>query len=171
MDYKSILKSTLILMLLLLKMPMIAQNNLDKGNTQINAGLGFSNWGVPVFIGADWGVDDDFTIGAEFSYRNFNQRLNKIQYRHNISGALINGNYHFNNLLDLPDKLDLYAGLNIGFYSWRYDSNYFGQRNSGLGWGGQVGGRYFLNEKVGINLEFGGGVALSGGKLGLTFKL
>jgi hypothetical protein len=65
----------------------------------------------------------------------------------------------------------LYAGLNIGFYSWRYDRNYIGQRYTGLGWGGQVGGRYFLSEKVGINLEFGGGAALSGGKLGLTFKL
>ncbi len=171
MNKKSFQKTTLILILLLLKITSYAQNNLDKGEAQINAGLGFSNWGVPVYIGADWGVDDDFTIGAEFSYRNFNQRFNKIQYRHSISGALINGNYHFNNLLDLPDELDLYAGLNIGFYSWRYDSNYIGQRNNGLGWGGQVGVRYFLSEKVGLNLEFGGGVALSGGKFGLTFKL
>lgn len=171
MNKKYFQKTTLILILLLFRMTSFAQNNLDKGQAQINVGLGFSNWGIPVYIGADWGIDKDITLGAEFSYRNFNDRFNNTKYRHSISGALINGNYHFNNLLDLPDEINLYAGLNIGFYSWRYDSNYIGQRYSGLGWGGQVGGRYFISEKVGINLEFGGGAALSGGKIGLTFKL
>jgi outer membrane immunogenic protein len=165
------IKTSLILILLINVTSTSAQNKLDKGQTQINVGLGFSNWGVPVFIGADWGAKVDITIGAEFSYRNFNEQFNKIQYRKNISGVLINGNYHFNTILDLPKEVDLYAGLNIGFYSWRYDNNYSDKRISGLGWGGQVGGRYFISKKIGINLEFGGGFALSGGKLGLTFKL
>jgi hypothetical protein len=72
--------------------------------------------GGAVYIRADWGIDDNFTIGTEFSYRNYNDQLNSTKYRHSISGALINGNYHFNNLLDLPNTIDLYAGLNIGFF-------------------------------------------------------
>lgn len=148
-----------------------AQNNLDKGDAQINVGLGMSNWGLPVYVGADFGVVPDFTIGAEFSYRNYNDRFANIRYRHSVTGALINGNYHFNTLLSTPSKLDIYAGLNLGFYSWQYDRNYPGARYTGWGWGGQIGGRYFFSNKVGLNLEFGGGAALSGGKLGLTFKL
>ena len=171
MNKKPLKKTILILILLLLKSTTHAQNSLDNGQAQINVGLGFSNWGIPVYIGADWGVDDNITVGAEFSYRNYNDRLNSTNYRHSIAGALVNGNYHFNNLLDLPDNIDLYAGLNIGFYSFRYDRNYIGQRYSGLGWGGQVGGRYFFSEKMGINIEIGGGAALSGGKIGLTIKL
>lgn len=164
-------KSALVIVLSFISLTSFSQNNLDKGEAQLNVGLGFSNWGVPVYIGADWGVVEDFTIGAEFSYRNYNDRFNNTKFRHSVAGALINGNYHFNNLLDLPSKVDLYAGLNIGFYSFRYDRNYSGQRYSGLGWGGQLGGRYFFSEKMGINLEIGGGAALSGGKIGLTIKL
>jgi len=40
-----------------------------------------------------------------------------------------------------------------------------------LGIGGQIGGRYYFTEKFGVNLEFGGGNAYSGGKLGISIKL
>jgi len=40
-----------------------------------------------------------------------------------------------------------------------------------MGRGAQIGGRYYFTQKVGINLELGGGNAFSGGKIGLTFKL
>jgi outer membrane immunogenic protein len=67
MNKKPIQKTSQIIILLLLKVTSNAQNNLDKNEAQINAGLDFSNWGIPVCIGADWGIDDNFTIGAEFS--------------------------------------------------------------------------------------------------------
>ena len=38
--------------------------------------------------------------------------------------------------------------------------------------GFQIGGRYYFTNKVGINLEFGGGHnTLSGGKIGISIKL
>jgi hypothetical protein len=40
---------------------------------------------------------------------------------------------------------------------------------SGLGLGAQIGGRYFFKDNFGLNLEFGGGNALSGGKFGITY--
>jgi outer membrane immunogenic protein len=40
-----------------------------------------------------------------------------------------------------------------------------------LGLGIQVGGRYYFNEKFGLNLEFGGGNYVSGGKFGISLKL
>ena len=45
------------------------------------------------------------------------------------------------------------------------------EKVSGLGIGGQVGGRYYFNDKVGINLEFGGGNAFGGGKVGVSVRL
>jgi hypothetical protein len=63
------------------------------------------------------------------------------------------------------------AGLNIGFFVWNSPENFRGDQSSELGLGVQVGGRYYFNEKVGINLEFGGGNAVSGGKIGISIKL
>jgi hypothetical protein len=40
-----------------------------------------------------------------------------------------------------------------------------------VGLGAQIGGRYYLSDKVGLNLEFGGGNAFSGGKFGVSIKL
>ena len=83
----------------------------------------------------------------------------------------INGNYHFNTLLDIPTNWDFYAGLNLGFYFWNSDDDYPGTRSSGLALGGQIGGRYYFSKKFGINLEAGGANAFSGGKFGVTIKL
>ena len=47
-----------------------AQNaNLDKGGLQLNAGVGVSGWGIPVYVGLDYGVTDEITVGGELSYR------------------------------------------------------------------------------------------------------
>ena len=102
-----------------------AQADLGKGNLQLNAGTGISGWGIPVYVGLDYGVTDEITVGGELSYRydtssyairaNFGRfgeyRSDKITYRHHTFGVFTNGNYHFNRLLRLPRQLDLYEVL------------------------------------------------------------
>jgi outer membrane immunogenic protein len=148
-----------------------AQNPLTVGASQLNAGLGFSGYGVPVYVGLDYGASRDFTLGGELSFRSYSDHYNGTGYNHTIIGIAANGNYHFNTVLDMPDEWDFYAGLNLGFYAWTSSSDYPGDRNSGLGVGLPVGGRDYLSRTVGINLEVGGGTTTSGGKFGLTFKL
>lgn len=148
-----------------------AQNPLPKGDAQLNMGVGLSNRGIPVYIGLDYGIHKDITIGAELSYRGYNDRFNNSRYKHSIIGFSGNANYHFNHVLKIPTEWDFYAGLNIGFYHWNSDENYPGDFNSGVGIGAQVGGRYFFTDHFGINLEFGGNNAFSGGKFGITLKL
>jgi len=147
------------------------QNSLPKGSSQLNLGVGLSGWGVPVYIGMDFGVSNDITLGAELSFRSFRENWKSDHYRHNIIGISGNANYHFNRVLNIPDNLDFYAGLNLGFYAWSSPGDYPGKHNSGIGIGAQIGGRYFFTDRIGINLEFGGGNAFAGGKFGLTFKL
>jgi outer membrane immunogenic protein len=150
---------------------LIAQSPLPLGKTQLNLGVGLSGWGVPVYLGFDYSVHKDITIGGEFSYRSYNENWKSVYYRHNVMGFSGNANYHFNSLLKIPQIWDLYAGLNIGFYAWSSPRTYSGSNNSGLGLAAQIGGRYYFNSKVGVNLELGGGNAFSGGKFGLTIKL
>lgn len=161
----------LAFILLLFAGSSFGQSPLPVGRTQINLGVGLSGWGVPFYLGLDYSVHKDITIGAEFSYRNYREHWNDNFYHHDIMGFSGNGNYHFNSLLHMSQKFDFYAGLNIGFYVWSSPHPYYGNHNSGLGLGGQIGFRAFLSNRVALNLEFGGGNAFNGGKFGLTIKL
>lgn len=148
-----------------------AQAPLSMGQNQFNAGLGFSSWGLPVYVGFDHGVHPDITVGGEISFRSFSERFKGYDYNHTVIGIAGNGNYHFNRILQIPKDWDFYAGLNVGFYIWNNPSDYPGDHTSGLGLGAQIGGRYYFNRRVGINLEFGGGNAFSNGKIGVTWKI
>ncbi len=150
---------------------LVSQSPLPLGKSQLNVGVGFSEWGVPFYLGLDYSVHKDITIGGELSIRTYNENWHSAKYRHNIIGISGNANYHFNTILEIPKVWDFYAGLNLGFYVWSSPNAYDGNNNSGLGLGTQVGGRYYFSDRIGINLELGGGNAFSGGKFGLTIKL
>jgi outer membrane immunogenic protein len=164
-------KRVLTFFLLITAGVVFAQGPISKGESQVNFGVGLSSWGVPVYLGFDYGVHPDITLGAEASYRSYNDNWQNSKYNHSVIGLQGNANYHFNTVLNIPSPWDFYAGLNLGFYSWNSPNNYEGSHNSGIGLGAQIGGRYYFSNKVGINLEFGGGNAFSGGKLGVTIKL
>jgi outer membrane immunogenic protein len=160
-----------LMLLCILGFSVHAQAPLAKGEKQLNAGLGLSGWGVPVYIGADFGIERNFTLGFEGSFRSYSDYWHNGYYNQTIIGILGNGNYHFNSIMNIPSKWDFYAGLNLGFFIWSSPSNYGGPNSSGLNLGVQVGGRYFFTNRFGINLEFGGGNEISGGKFGITYKL
>lgn len=147
------------------------QNPLYEGRNQFNIGVGLSEWGVPFYLGIDFSVSRDITMGGEISYRGYRENWKNSYYQHSILGFSGNGNYHFNSVLNLPSRFDFYAGLNLGFYVWNSPSGYDGTHGSGLGLGGQIGGRYYFSNTMGFNIEFGGGNAFSGGKIGISVKM
>lgn len=150
----------------------ISQSMLGKGGKQLNAGFGLSSWGLPVYVGLDFGVHPDVSVGFEASYRSYKEhwKFDDKRYTHSVMGLSGNANYHFNSILNIPQEWDLYAGLNIGFYVWNSSADYPGDHTSGLGLGAQIGVRYYFNERFALNLEGGGGNAFSGGKFGITYK-
>lgn len=151
----------------------IAQGTLGKGGKQLNAGIGFSDWGVPFYVGMDFGVHESITIGPRISYRNYNYKYVGYDVKQSLTVISFNGNYHFNKLINLDPHWDLYAGLTLGYLIWsdpKIDgTSYKGGEDSGVGLDAQIGARYFFNDKFGLNLEFGGGTA-SGGAFGITYK-
>ena len=165
-------KSYLLFVLCLIYKTSFSQGTMPIGQVQLNVGVGLSDYGTPVYLGIDYGALRNLSIGGELSFRSYDERWGQNIYRRSITGLAANANYHFNNVLLIPSNVDFYAGLNLGFYNWSSpDSRYYGSHSSSLGLGLQVGGRYYFTRKFGINLEFGGGNTISGGKLGLTFKL
>ncbi len=158
---------------------LMAQYALPKGKAQLNGGVGLSSWGLPFYVGVDVGVHPDISVGGELSFRTYNEtwrhRGSTYNFRRSVVGVAGNFNYHFNSLLDIDREWDVYAGINIGFYSWSEPRGnnfvYDGRYNSGLGVGGQVGARYYFSKKAAFNLELGGGNAFAGGKFGLSILL
>ena len=139
----------------------------QQGQTQLNAGVGFDSWeGVPIYVGFDHYVSNDFTLGAEVSYATLD-KYKDYRYDYSIWGIGGNGNYHFDRVLSLPQAWNIYAGLNLTYYSWNHKDHY---DNDGLNLGAQIGARYFFNNNFGLNLQAGGGSNVSGGKFGITYR-
>lgn len=166
---KSMKKITLIISLLVLIISTANTQPIQEGETQLNAGLGLSNFGIPVYAGIEFGLENNLSVGGELSYRKYGAYSVYSPSIITIAGL---GNYHFNELLELPSEWDVYGGLTLGYSIWSdndvYDFDWF--RGSGLYIAGQIGGRYFFNENFAVNLELGGG-NYSGGKIGITYKL
>jgi hypothetical protein len=155
-----------------------AQAPLQEGGLQLNAGIGISNsdWGVPVYLGLDYGIARDWTLGGQISFQTnsepYHYNNNTYHYDSSAIGIGANGNYHFNRILDMPSKFDFYAGANLTLFVWNYDNDDYHNNHDALGLGLQVGGRYFFTDKFGINLELGGNTGTTNGaKFGVTFKL
>lgn len=86
-------------------------------------------------------------------------------------------NFHFYQLIadktgkDIhSDKLDVYAGVNIGSGFAAVFRPYDNNRVIPIVWGGvQAGARYYFTDKFGVNLEVGYGKSIVNG--GIVFKL
>ena len=154
-----------------------AQAPLEEGGLQINAGIGASSWGASVYGGLEYGLMENITVGAEASYHTYNQGYygSSYDYKSNIIGIQANGSYHFNELLQIPSKFDVYAGANLNYFAWTTKvngekvDNYNGVENFGVGI--HAGGRYFFTDNFGVNVQLGGGNVFSGIKAGITYKL
>lgn len=142
--------------ILLCTLTSFAQSPIGKGGRQFNFGVGLHSNGFPVYGGMDFGVHEDITAGPEFG----------VDLRFNYLRVGGRGDYHFNTLMGIPRDWDFYAGLNLGFAA-----GINGGDISGLDLGLQIGGRYYWNSNWGINLEFGGGNNISGGRFGLSRRL
>ena len=132
-----------------------SQSPLYAGEKQLNFGIGIDDGGgIPLYAGVDFHIADNLTLGPVAS----------------LSSDFFSGvgaiNYHFDELFGLPSEWNIYAGANAGFIA-SLDDDFSGD---GFGIGLQLGGRYFFNDRWGINLEGGGGNQISGGKLGMTMK-
>lgn len=131
---------------------------LNKGEQQLDFGLGLDTDGLPVYAQMDFAVSPDITVSPTVALT----AGSSVSY----TSLGVHSDYHFNSLLNIPSNWDFYAGLNLGFRL------FIGSRNgtSPLDLGIQVGGRYYWSRDWGVNLELGGGAGF-GGRVGVCKKL
>jgi hypothetical protein len=143
--------------------------DFGKGDGLLNVGIGLSGYTSRMPIGAsyEWGFADDISAGIQIDH------IGRANYAYSVTYFGARGSYHFNRILSLnEEKLDLYAGVGLGYRSlgWgdgynRYNYNY----NSGLFFNYFIGGKYYFTEKIGAFVELGY-TGISSSRIGLSVK-
>ena len=129
-----------------------AQETMSKGQLVGSLKVGFSDYGLPLGISADYGVVSGFINGnAAVSVGGEVGVYISDVYTHLSLAA--RGNFHY----EFVDNLDTYVGLNLGVLGRSFALN------------GHLGARYYFG-KFGVNVEFGMGNNAEGGTLGVSMK-
>jgi outer membrane immunogenic protein len=148
-------------------------NHVKKGTTFLNAGFGFSNYGLPIHLSFERLQWRDISLGVFVNAQSYNALGGFYNDNHLIMHAGLKSNYYFNHIFGVDDnQWYLAAGLSAGY--WRY---FYEGSASSLGWtnkgsiyvASQVDLRYFFNKHWGILLEgnYGG---MNAGIIGVTYK-
>ncbi|WP_421828798.1 hypothetical protein [Larkinella sp.] len=149
-----------------------------KGDNLLNIGVGLSSYyyGNPIGLSYEVGVDKDFSVGAQLDYNSGNYGdyyYNSSRWRYTATYLGLRGSFHANRLLKLnTQKVDLYAGLGLGYRSFRWNDSGYGygyDSRSGLFLNYFIGGKYYFGAKVGAFLELGY-TGLSSSRVGLSVK-
>lgn len=193
------MKKRLLLIAAVLFMTLLnvkAQDVFNKGAIAVNATVGLGGYsgysmGIPpLAVAVDVGVADNLIgdngsigiggyVGFATNSHTYNYYSN-YYYKSTVTRMCfgIRGTFHY----ALSDKLDTYAGLMLGLYtySWKYKDNYndlyndyynlnYKQNSSSMAFSGYVGTRYYFSKNMALNAEVGYGFTYI--SAGLTFKL
>lgn len=155
-----------------------AQVQLNSGGRfdLINAGLGMSTRGLPVFVGIEQSIDDHISAGLVASFQSSSESSSSGSWTHQYFGIGAQGHYHFIELAPAP--FDFYAGLTLGWFGHKYKwagvglapGSYDGSAIGGMQLAGHLGGRYTYKDWT-LMAQLDGGSLLSGFLVGLSFPL
>lgn len=143
------------------------------------AGIGTSGWGIPVFARYEHPIANNITIGGSVSYQAHTENFLGEKWKNSFKIIEVRGSYHFNEMININDSWDLFAGLGIGYISmsskfkgnvYGVDIDYSGSAPGGIAPSFHLGGRYFINEKFAVNMDIGAST-LSAYNLGVTIML
>lgn len=162
----------------------ITNAQIEQGDSMLNVGVGFGisfvstsgdfTAGVPpIQASYEYAISEKFTVGAFAGFATAEFRSNAFgsefgyDYTYVLAGAL--GNWQFVN----QEKFNAYLGAKLGYVN--VSASEVGTLGigaepvaSGVVLGGHIGGRYFISDSFGLNLEAGYGISYLTG--GVTFK-
>ncbi|HIP49747.1 MAG TPA: hypothetical protein EYG92_12390 [Lutibacter sp.] len=141
-------KLLIVLITLISFSTLQAQSFTGQGDQKLQAGFTFYGYGTGIKATYDYGLNESFSIGVGANF--FNSGIYS-------SGFFIfgRGDYHFQEIIDIPNELDVYIGAELGL---------IGKSNFGIG--GHIGARYEFANNLSAFLEVG-----NNGAIGVTLSL
>lgn len=144
-------KLVFMLMLIFAGATASAQAWTGAGDQKINAGLSAWGYGAGITGTYDYGLNNLISVGAGLNIYFDNYKDNNNDNRFFAFGRV---NFHLKEALQLPEKLDIYPGADVGVVG----------KNFGLG--AHIGARYFFSDRIGVFAEVG-----NNGSLGISINL
>ncbi|WP_310556497.1 outer membrane beta-barrel protein [Flavobacterium sp.] len=150
---------------------------INAGSNIINSDSDFNlNNG---YLGLEYKFKDESSIGLNLKYSNLTDENEPTRTIGNpkLFGFQFQFNHDWSEKLGLDTtKFDMYTGLGLGlnFYDSKqivYNGYLYGGSETKLSLGGQLGMRYFITKRIGINTELGLQNDQISLKTGLTFRL
>lgn len=159
-----------------------SKSSFNKGDNLFNVGVGI---GSPYFgtgysssipvnpsVSYEVGVSNAISVGGQVSYAS-SKYDGGFNYTFKESAIYFGarGSYHFNELLKLNPKFDLYGGASLGYVTVSISDNQSTVTGtaSGFGFGLYAGGKYYLGKGTAIYSELGY-QSLSFLNVGIAFK-
>lgn len=176
---KKFFYSFAVVALLALSAQGVMAQAYQQGDKLLNLGIGLNGYyggGLPIGGSFEYGVTDQISVGAQIDFYTWGYNFGSgYKYRYTFIPIALRGSYHVNELLNLDnDKVDLYGGVQLGYYISKYsdDSGFSGIYNNSYGnkalFGIHLGGKYYFKPNLGGFAELGYGVSTL--KLGLALK-
>jgi hypothetical protein len=144
-----------------------------QGDKLLNGTIGLNSYystGLPLGASFEVGITEAISVGGQADYASGNYGTGLGFTAFYVGGR---GAYHLGEVLKINnDKLDVYAGLGLGYrsFSWKDGYNGFGYSyGNGLDFNYFIGGRYFFSDNIGAVLELGYS-GVSNARAGITFK-
>lgn len=158
--------------LLILSATMVrAQSNETSERFFLNVGVGGvliqGNYTPPVYLGIDYMLTPTLSLSGEYTFLSYESIISRqTQY-----GYMLAMHYHFNKMLRLSPKWDLYAGP-VAEFEQTFSTNFGAQDHSSSRWalGMHIGARYFITDRMAINAKIGTGNLGSVGTIGMSVK-
>ncbi|AZA61967.1 DUF6646 family protein [Chryseobacterium indoltheticum] len=144
------MKKLVFMLMVFAGVAVSAQAYTGKGDQKVNLGLNAWGYGTGITATYDYGLNQLISVGAGANAYFDGYKDNNKDNRVFIFGRV---NFHLNEALELPEKLDIYPGVDLGVLG----------RDFGIG--AHIGARYFFTEKVGVFAEVG-----NNGSLGVSFN-
>lgn len=144
------MKKLVFMLMVFAGVAVSAQAYTGKGDQKVNLGLNAWGYGTGITATYDYGLNQLISFGAGANAYFDGYKDNNKDNRVFIFGRV---NFHLNEALELPEKLDIYPGVDLGVLG----------RDFGIG--AHIGARYFFTEKVGVFAEVG-----NNGSLGVSFN-
>lgn len=151
------------IVLVLFSRIVFSQSAINGGTKIIGIGTGTL---FPFYFSVDYGLNENLTFGFEYATKELKDDYYLSKYY--LNGLTGMFNYHFNNLLYLPKKWDLYSGVNAAYYWSESPWNYYDSYSYTIG--AQIGFRYFFYKGLGLNVELITRSIYIFGEVGLSIK-
>lgn len=131
-------------------------------------------FGIPVSAALEFGISEYFSVGPYAAYASYSNRYLGNGFRSSIFSVGAKGSFHYLSLINEPlqlgideSKLDLYLSVYLGLAFNNYNRYY--ENVSDLDFGTVLGGRYMVNEQLGVFTEIGYG-ALAVWTVGVSYR-